>query len=147
MKGRFTSGFSFEDRNTIELLYKLVIGRAFVRTSCSDCYRDAYILISNKLKTMNELPKESAYKLKAGEVLRRFGTNELYTLDMETDAAERWLAERPQDITKFQRFPADWQARVNSRITGTTPAADKLPAETTKAPQTRNKAAKSRRRK
>lgn len=147
MKGRFDSGFSFEDRKTIEDIYKRVMGRAFVRTSCSDCYRDAYIIITNKLRTMAELPKEAPYKLRAGEVLRRFGTNELYTLEMPTDAAEQWLAERPQDITKFQRFPADWQARVNSRITGATPAADKLPAETTKTQQTQRKAAKSRRRK
>lgn len=147
MKGRYTSGFSFEDRRTIEEIYKLVMGRAFVRTTCSDCYRDAYIIITNKLRTMAELPKEAPYKLKAGEVLRRFGTNELYTLEMPTDAAEQWLAERPQDITKFQRCPADWQARVETRRTGAKPATDKLPAEEKRTQQAQRKAAKSRRRK
>ena len=147
MKGRFDSGFSFEDRNTIEDIYKRVMGRAFVRTSCSDCYRDAYIIISNKLRTMAELPKEAPYKLRAGEVLRRFGTNELYTLEMPTEAAEQWLTERPQDITKFQRYPADWQERVESRRTGAKPATDKLPAEEKKTQQAQKKAAKSSRRK
>lgn len=136
MESHLKSGFSYSEQRTIEELYKRVCGRRVAHTGCQDCYRDAYILITLKLRNMTTLPQESEYKLKAGIVLRRFGSAELFTLDMRAADAEAWLREHPEQITKFQRFPADWQTRVFGAQDAQTGADVQTPAPATKTAAT-----------
>lgn len=117
MKSHYKGGFSYKEQQYIESIYiRLFNNPMQKRSGCQDCYRDAFILISNKLKTMTEMPKESPYKLKAGVVASSFGSSDFYVLDMPEEAAEKWLHEFPERINQFQKFPEDWQDRVNARF-------------------------------
>lgn len=117
MKSHFKGGFSYKEQQYIESIYIRLFNKPMQkRSGCQDCYRDAFILISNKLKSMTEMPKESPYKLKAGVVASSFGSSDFYVLDMPEEAAEKWLHEFPERINQFQKFPEDWQERVNARF-------------------------------
>lgn len=122
MKSHFKGGFSYKEQQYIESIYISLFNKPMQkRSGCQDCYRDAFILISNKLKTMTEMPKESPYKLKAGVVASSFGSSDFYVLDMPEEAAEKWLHEFPERINQFQKFPDDWQDRVNARFASNDP--------------------------
>lgn len=112
MKARFSSGFSYEDKNTIKRIYEEVFNRKFVRTSCSDCYRDAYIEIRNYLTNIGKMEKRK-YILRKGVLLRPFfGSSEYYTANSITDAkAEEILAKNPDLISYFDSYPSDWNKK------------------------------------
>lgn len=115
MKSHFDGGFSYKEQQYIESIYMRLFNKPMQkRSGCQDCYRDAFILISNKLKTMTEMPKESPYRLKAGVVASSFGSSDFFVLDMPEDAAEKWLHEFPERINQFQKYPEDWQERINA---------------------------------
>ena len=117
MKSHYQCGFSYKEQQYIESIYMSLFNKPMQkRSGCQDCYRDAFILIINKLKTMTEMPKESPYRLKAGVVASSFGSSDFYVLDMPEEAAEKWLHEFPDRINQFQKYPEDWQERVNSRF-------------------------------
>lgn len=141
MKSHFKGGFSYKEQQYIESIYIRLFNKPMQkRSGCQDCYRDAFILISNKLKTMTEMPKESPYKLKAGVVASSFGSSNFYVLDMPKEAAEKWLHEFPERINQFQKFPEDWQDRVNARFSSN----DHVPeAEQTETEQTQENAPES----
>ena len=50
LRARIETGFSNQDKEAIVSLYKEVLYKDFVRTSCSDCYKDAFIEIYNYVK-------------------------------------------------------------------------------------------------
>lgn len=117
MKSHYKGGFSCKEQQYIESIYMRLFNKPMPkRSGCQDCYRDAFILISNKLKTMTEMPKESLYKLKSGVVASSFGSSDFYVLEMPEDAAEKYLHEFPERINQFQRFPEDWQDRIKVRF-------------------------------
>lgn len=123
MKSRFKDGFSSTDRTFLENLHRILFGKGISNKSCSDCYRDAYILIFNKLKSTKIMPKaKSQYSLKAGAILRRAGDNKFYANPLPNDEIpELFLAEFPDSINLFASFPADWKARVARRKEGKLP--------------------------
>lgn len=130
MKSHYKGGFSYKEQQYIESIYIRLFNKPMQkRSGCQDCYRDAFILISNKLKTMTEMPKESPYKLKAGVVASSFGSSDFYVLDMPEEAAEKWLHEFPERINQFQKFPEDWQDRVNARFAPNDPEVKQLEME------------------
>lgn len=123
MKSRFNDGFSYSDRELLDSLHKTLFNKGITNTGCSDCYRDAYILIINKLKQTKEMPKQtSLYTLKAGAILRRPGSNRFYANTLPNDEVpEEYLAHNPADIVLFAAYPADWEARVARRAEGKLP--------------------------
>lgn len=123
MKSRFNDGFSYSDRDVLDTLHKLLFNRGITNTGCSDCYRDAYLLIVNKLKQTKEMPKlNSLYTLKAGAILRRPGSNRFYANPLPNDEVpEQYLLHNPADIVLFATYPADWEARVSRRAEGKLP--------------------------
>ena len=40
---------------------------------------------------------------------------------MPEEAAEKWLHEFPERINQFQKYPEDWQDRVNARFASNVP--------------------------
>lgn len=113
MRSRFKSGFSLSDRTFINQVHKLVFGKRVVNTSCSDCWRDAYILTYNKLKKMGQLPKEKDYIIRNGCIMSIFGTNITRTgANATTEEAEQYLKRFPQQIKIFSRYPSDWKERI-----------------------------------
>ncbi len=123
MKSRFEDGFSFSDRSILETLHRTLFGRGITNKGCSDCYRDAYIIIYRKLKILKEMPKaKSQYTLKAGAILRRAGDNKFYANPLPNDEVpEKYLADFPSSINLFAVYPADWEARVARRKEGKLP--------------------------
>ena len=108
---------SSSDKSDIEVMYHEVFGRTFIRTSCSDCYRDAVIEMYSYLKKYGKMKEKSNYALKNGVLLQAgFGSGEMYTNDNLTDeAAERFLAGNSKGIVFFALTPSDWEERVEKR--------------------------------
>lgn len=113
MKPRYTSGFSSSDKALIVSLYEDAMRLRFTRTSCNDCYRDAYLQVYNYLK-QSQTMEQRKYMLKRGVLLRpEFGSSEYYTTNSMTDAkAEEILAKNPALIAMFDEYPTDWRVRV-----------------------------------
>lgn len=110
------SAFSFSEKQSIELLYSEVLGKEFLRTSCSDCYHDAIIEMLIYLKKNGKMKKRSNYTLKNGALLQPvFGSNEMFTNESLTDeVAEKYLHNNPAGIILFASYPEDWKERSSS---------------------------------
>ena len=126
---------SSSDKSDIEVMYHEVFGRTFIRTSCSDCYRDAVIEMYSYLKKYGKMKEKSNYALKNGVLLQAgFGSGEMYTNDNLTDeAAERFLAGNSKGIVFFALTPSDWEERVEKRKNPVTALDETLVSELVKA--------------
>lgn len=109
---------SSSDKLDIELMYRDVFGRNFVKTSCNDCYHDAVIEMYIYLKKTGKMKEKSNYILKNGVVLQKeFGSGEMYTNENITDeVAENYLSDNPKGIMFFAGYPADWENKVRKRV-------------------------------
>lgn len=115
MRSRYKDGFSPSDRSFLESLNFRLFNKAITLTGCSDCYRDAYILISNRLKKDKKMPEPVNYILKNGALLHEFGTPEYYAHNVSDEVAERFLKKNPELIRQFQKFPDDWKKRIEKK--------------------------------
>lgn len=124
MESRFDDGFSSLDRNYLDSIYFQLFGRGIKNKGCSDCYRDAYIEIKVKLKTMQAMPKKSEFVLKAGAIITFFGEQQCYSNSNITDeAALRFLSLNPRNEKLFEKLPENWRSRIK------TPEAETIQAE------------------
>lgn len=112
MRIRYNDGFSSSDRLKLDNLHVLLFNTPIKNRNCSDCYRDAYVLIYNKLKKEGQMPKKSEYILKTGVVLKMFGSNKVFINAVDTEYAETYLKQFPQQIKKFAVYPENWEERV-----------------------------------
>ena len=89
----------------------------FRKTSCADCYRDAYIEVYNYLKKTGKM-EERKYKLRRGVLLRpEFGSSEFYSAKSITDEkAEELLRKNPTLIESFESYPSDWKERIDKKV-------------------------------
>lgn len=117
MRSRYDSGFSPSDRTYLEALNFRLFNRPITLTGCSDCYRDAYVIIFNKLKNDKKMPAETNYILKNGALLHEFGGADYYSHRVSDEVAEYFLKKNPDDIRLFAKFPADWKERINKSKT------------------------------
>lgn len=126
MKSRFQDGFSSSDKEFLDKLHRLLFNKEITNRGCNDCYRDAYLLISVKLKKLKEMPKnKSNYVLKAGAILFKAGDNKYYKNPLPNDEIpETYLAEDPQMISRFASYPTDWERRVALRKEGHVPSGE-----------------------
>lgn len=111
------ASLSSSDKSEIESLYALVLDKKFVRTSCSDCYRDAVIEMIVYLKKNGKMKEKSDYGLKNGVVLQmEFGSSEMYTnANLTDEIAEKYLEKYPDNIKYFSKNPDDWKERIKKR--------------------------------
>lgn len=117
MRSRYNDGFSPSDRTYLEALNFRLFNKPITLTGCSDCYRDAYVLIFNKLKKDKKMPAEANYILKSGALLHEFGTSEYYSHRVSDEVAEYFLKKDPENIRLFGKFPPDWKERINKSKT------------------------------
>jgi len=108
---------SSSNKLDIELMYREVLGKEFIKTSCNDCYHDAVIEMYIHLKKTGKMKDKSNYILKNGVVLQKeFGSGDMYTNANITDeVAENYLADNPKGIMFFSGYPADWENKVRRR--------------------------------
>lgn len=114
MRSRFDEGFSSSDRLFLRDLSVAVLGRPVRNTSCKDCYRDAYIEISVKLKRLGAMPKEKKFYLRAGVLLHFAGgmyVNENLTDDIALDA----LNDNRNRLDLFQKVPDNLEELLAAR--------------------------------
>lgn len=114
MRNHYDSGFSSLERQRIGELYQRILGKQITNMNCPDCYKDAFIETFTTLQRLGKLPEEKHYKLKDGKVLHVFGTSQ-YLFDVNDEQAETFLAQFPQLIDSFAKYPEDWQERVEKR--------------------------------
>lgn len=102
------NGFSASDEKIIETLYYEVLRKEFKRTTCRDCYRDAYIEISTYLNREKKMKEKCNYKLRAGFIIQDFSTGKVYTNANLTDkVAKAYLKEFPKQVRMFEVVPED----------------------------------------
>lgn len=105
--------FSAHDKKTIELLYKEVLDKKFVPTTCRDCYRDAYIEIATYLKREKGMKEKCKYRLKNGAVLQDFEKGRIYTNANLTDKiAKKWLEKYPKQRIVFAEIPEEEEEEI-----------------------------------
>lgn len=112
MKSRFQSGFSSPDRLLLDSLHRLLFGKEITNTGCSDCYRDAYVIINTTLKKRKTMPEKPNYVLKAGALIHPAGTSSFYVNPIPDEVAEEHLSKYPSEVNKFAHLPSDWEDRV-----------------------------------
>ena len=83
MRDRFDAGFSSSDRLFINDMSVVVLSKCVRNSSCSDCYRDAFLEIYHKLKMLGTMPKEKKFVLRAGVLLHFNG--KMYVNENLTD--------------------------------------------------------------
>lgn len=142
MKSRFHDGFSTLDRSYLDRLYYDLFGKGITNRGCSDCYRDAFILIVNYLKKNKAMPHKCNYRLKPGVVIQFFGKSAIYTNPNLTDeVAEKYLGMNSENKRMFSDLPSDWETRVAARKAGaieteSTPTSEVLSSLTDKLAST-----------
>lgn len=113
MESRYHDGFSSSDRLLLDKLHRAIFGKEITNTGCSDCYRDAYLLVKIHLNKTKKMPTKPNYVLKAGGYIHPVGTNKYYTNPITNDEiAEDYLSKFPGQIIIFAEYPSDWEARV-----------------------------------
>lgn len=108
------SAYSFDEKKEIEALYKEVLDKTFVKTSCSNCYHDATIEIYSYLNRHNKMKEKTLYALKNGALLQLgFGKGDMITNANLTDTlAEKYLRMNPNGHIFFSKLPENWKNRV-----------------------------------
>lgn len=114
MKSRYKDGFSSSDRQVLDSLHQLLFGHGVANKRCSDCFRDAYIVIYNKLKQDKVMPVQPNYVLKAGAIIHPAGTSKFYTNPLSDEVAEEFISKFPNELNKFSQLPTDWEERVEA---------------------------------
>lgn len=111
--------FSDAEKLEIASLYPQVTQfLLFERKGCNDCYKDACIEMVAYLRKNGKFREKLNYVLRNGVVIQLggFGSQDFYTNKNICDAvAVAYLREHPQDITKFSRYPEDWQEQIKQK--------------------------------
>lgn len=107
------SSLTLAKKERIEALYKEVMAKEFIRTTCRDCYNDAIVIMMCQLKKEG-CKKVQMFRLKNGAIIQpRFGIAEFLTPDNCTDEdAISWLKMHKDDICLFSRYPANWEELI-----------------------------------
>lgn len=107
LRGRYKD-FSASDKALIEQLYSEVLGKILKRTTCRDCYRDAYIEISTYLRREKKMREKCNYKLRAGFIIQDFNSGKIYTNANLTDkVAKAYLEKYPHQAKYFEVMPEE----------------------------------------
>lgn len=104
MRDRFDAGFSSSDRLFINDMSVVVLSKCVRNSSCSDCYRDAFLEIYHKLKMLGTMPKEKKFVLRAG-VLLHFNGKMYVNENLTDDIAVASIADNEGRKDLFQKFP------------------------------------------
>lgn len=127
MKGRHDDGFSSSDRLFIKEVYELLYGKPIKNTACSNCYRDAYILIYTKLKKDGTMPKEKKFILLNGVLLHAFNGQVFTNANLTDEIAMDALNENPNRLDLFSKYPDNYKELCEARKTLKEKAAGKEP--------------------
>lgn len=113
------SAYSLDIKREIEALYFEVLDKKFVKTSCSNCYKDAVMEMYVYLNKYNKMKEKTLYALKNGALLQLgFGKGDMITNANLTDTlAEKYLRMNPNGHIYFSKLPENWKNRVFGKKT------------------------------
>ena len=112
IQGHFKSGLTGEDKVFIDRVYYILMGKNVSNKGCGNCYHDAFVLCSLKLREMSELPSFD-YVLKAGAVLVEPMTGKPYIGGIPNEVAEKFLKiNKNKWLPLFAKVPEDLDARL-----------------------------------
>lgn len=101
------------DKSTIATLYEKVLLKKFIRTGCSDCYRDAAIEAACYIRKHGGFKQPSKYLLKCGALVDvgGFGALQYHNRDtMTDDVARKYIRENGEGVLRyFERYPDNWR--------------------------------------
>lgn len=117
MKGRLDSGFSSSDRIFIREVHEYLFGYSVRNTRCSECYRDAYILIMYKLKKDGTMPKEKKFILSNGVLLHAFNGEVFTNANLTDEIAMDAINENAGRISLFAKVPDNYKELCVARKT------------------------------
>ena len=117
MKGRYDDGFSSSDRLFIKNTYEYLFGEPIKNTNCSDCYRDAYIIIYSKLKKEGTMPKEKKFILLNGVLLHALNGQVFTNANLTDEIAMDALNENPNRLDLFAKYPDNYKELCDARRT------------------------------
>lgn len=101
-----TGALSISDKLQIEELHEEVLKRPIRECNCQNRHSDALIEVYNYLKRYRKMKETCNYKLKAGVVLQKFGTSDVYTNNNLTDeVASEFLSKFPGMADQFEVIP------------------------------------------
>lgn len=117
MRGRYDDGFSSTDRLFIKDTYAFLFGEQIKNSSCSNCYRDAYILIYSKLKKEGIMPKEKKFILLNGVLLHALNGQVFTNANLTDEIAMDALNENANRLDLFAKYPENYKELCDARKT------------------------------
>lgn len=108
LRGRFDAPFNSSDKETIGILYREVIGKTFVATSCQQCYHDALVEVNYFLKKHGKMAEKKKFRLRAGAIINcpTFMGGKVFSNDNLTDnIAASYLKKYPNQEDMFEAIP------------------------------------------
>lgn len=112
LRERMDAPFGYSDKELIESLYPEVLGRAFRKTNCGQCYRDALIEIICYLKKNGKMAEKLNFVLRSGVIIndQRFDGGKVYSnYNLTDDVAKRFLKQFPEMESLFEVIPSDFK--------------------------------------
>ena len=110
LRGHDRAPFSIEQKQRIEEIYPMVMGRKFRKTSCKRCYHDAVIEMAVKLRKTKkmEVTKKCNYRMRAGFIIHTpaIDGGKIYTnANLTDEVTRRYLELFPAKAVMFEQIP------------------------------------------
>ncbi|MBR0116487.1 MAG: hypothetical protein IJM04_04315 [Prevotella sp.] len=115
MRSRYDDGFSSSDRVFINEVHGLLFGHPVKNLGCPNCYRDAYIEVTLKLRKMKEMPKKKNFVLRSGVLLHAFNGEVFTNANLTDEIAMDALNENRGRFDLFAKVPDNWEALCKAR--------------------------------
>ena len=114
MRSRYDGGFSSSDRVFINEVHGFLFGHPVKNLGCPNCYRDAYIEITLKLRKMKEMPKKN-FVLRSGVLLHAFNGDVFTNANLTDEIAMDALNENRGRFDLFAKVPDNWEELCKAR--------------------------------
>ena len=110
LRGHDRAPFSIEQKQRIEEIYPMIMGRTFRKTSCKRCYHDAVIEMVVKLRKSKKMERTEKcdYRMRAGFIIHTpaIDGGKIYTnANLTNEVARRYLELFPQKRVMFEAVP------------------------------------------
>ncbi len=147
LRGHDRAPFSIEDKQRIEEIYPMIMGRRFRKTSCKRCYHDAVIEMAVKLRRTKKMERyeKCDYRMRAGFIIHTpaIDGGKIYTnANLTNEVAKRYLELFPQKRVMFEQVPEETAEKPVEAPEESKQASDQPKAEKPKKGRSSRKKAK-----
>ena len=130
LRGHDRAPFSIEQKQRIEEIYPMIMGRRFRKTSCRRCYHDAVIEMAVKLRRTKKMERTEKcdYRMRAGFIIHTpaIDNGKIYTnANLTNEVARRYLELFPQKRVMFEVIPEPVEAPEEPKQASVQPTEEK----------------------